>query len=179
VVFTVVFRLKITGLSNLPETGGFIIASNHNSLIDPPLVGSSIRQPVYFMAKKELFKIPVFGRLITATHAFPVNREFPGPSAIKKAIGLLRKGKVLLVFPEGTRKSESKKIHKGVALLAHKAGVPVIPAKIHNNRQIYRLRQLKFEMGGPINFSISPGEKAASSMYADFSEKIMSRIISL
>lgn len=177
-IFKTLFRLKVTGRKNLPE-GGFIIASNHNSLADPPLVGSSIRQPVYFMAKKELFNIPVFGTFIRSTHAFPVNRDAPELSSIKKAINMLKSGKVLLVFPEGTRKSAAKKMHKGVALLAHKAGVPVVPSRIYNNENITKLRPLRYVIGDPVKFMLKTNEKASSMTYNQFASLIMEKIMSL
>ncbi len=177
ILFKFIYRLKITGKENLPK-GGFIIASNHNSLADPPLVGSSISSPVYFMAKRELFEIPFFGTVIKSTHAFPVNRKAPELSSIKKAINLLKNGNVLLVFPEGTRKSNAS-IHRGVALLAHKAGVPVVPSKIYNNDKILKLAKLRYVIGKPVDFIISPEKRATSRLYMDFSSMIMDRISKL
>ncbi len=176
-IFKTLFRLKIIGKNNLPESG-FIIASNHNSLIDPPLIGSSIKKPVYFMAKKELFQIPIFGEIISSTHAFPVNRETPELSSLKKAINLLKSGKVLLIFPEGTRKSTSR-IHRGVAFLAHKSNVPVVPSKIYNNQDIFKLRQLKYVIGKPVKFMLPSDKRACSKTYSQFSSQIMENINSL
>lgn len=178
IIFKTLFRFKVIGKSNLPE-GGFIIASNHNSLIDPPLVGSALKQPVYFMAKKELFRIPVFGTIISSTHAFPIDREYPVMSSIRKAINLLKSGKVLLVFPEGTRKLEAKKIRGGVALLAHKANVPVVPSRIYNNQNIVKLPTLKYVIGEPVKFMLKPNERASSRKYSQFSSLIMEKIRSL
>ena len=130
------------------------------------------------MAKKELFEIPAFGTLISSTHAFPVSRTAPELSSIKKAISLLRSGKVLLVFPEGTRKSNAK-IHRGVALLAHKAGAPVVPSKIYNNQNICRLPRLKYVIGKPMKFELRPEEKASSEKYNQFASRVMEKISAL
>ncbi|MBN2406129.1 MAG: 1-acyl-sn-glycerol-3-phosphate acyltransferase [Elusimicrobia bacterium] len=168
------FRLKVTGRENLPA-GGYIIASNHNSYFDPPLVGVCNVKGVYFMAKKELFYVPVLGTAIRKTHAFPVDRENPGPSSIKRAIGLLRSGKVLLIFPEGTRKS-SHKIHSGVSMLSHKSGVPVVPSRIYNNDRMKSFARLKYVIGKPVYFPFLPGEKAPEGEYESFAEAVMSKI---
>lgn len=177
IIFKTVFRLKVTGKENLPD-GGFIIASNHNSLIDPPLVGAALRQPVYFMAKKELFEIPIFGALIRSTHAFPVDRTAPELSSIKKAISLLKSGKVLLIFPEGTRKTTGK-IHRGIVLLAHKAGVPVVPSKIYNNENIRKLLQIRYVIGKPMTILPESGKRVSSKTYRQFVSQVMEEIKAL
>ncbi|MFH1415894.1 MAG: lysophospholipid acyltransferase family protein [Elusimicrobiota bacterium] len=178
IIFRVAFRLNVYGRYNMPA-GPCLIVSNHNSLIDPPLVSSCLRRPIYFMAKKELFDIPVFGDLIRSAHAFPVNRHAADLSTVKKAIKLLKSGRSLLLFPEGTRKKSDKKIHRGVSLLAHKAGVPVVPCRLFNNEKPYRFRRLACRIGKPVNFSLLPGEKANSRLYLDFAEELVNRIYEL
>ena len=181
IIFKTVFRLKVSGKENLPLCG-FIIASNHNSLIDPPLVGASLERGVYFLAKKELFDIPIFGNIIKMTHAFPVDRNTPGADFFKKALKLLKSRKILLIFPEGTRKSISgighsaKKINRGVAMLAHKSGVPVVPSKIYNNKNLWGLPRLRYVIGHPIHFPLPPDKKASSNDYLKFSEIITDKI---
>ncbi len=73
-VFQVLCRWEVEGRENVPSSGGLILAPNHLSYLDPPLAGSAVRRPVYFMAKRELFSVPVLGWLIRRTHAFPVSR---------------------------------------------------------------------------------------------------------
>lgn len=176
-VFKVFFHLRICGRDNLPQ-GGFIIASNHNSLIDPPLIGASIPRSVYFMAKKELFDIPILGKIIESTHAFPIDRKSPSPATFKKVLNLLISGKILLVFPEGTRKS-SRQIHRGVAVLAHKANVPVVPSRIYYYENIIKFPRLIYKIGHSVRFPISSLEKATPSQYRNFSHSIMDKINSL
>jgi 1-acyl-sn-glycerol-3-phosphate acyltransferase len=97
------FGLEATGRELVPATGPVLIVSNHVSVLDPPLVGGSVPRPVFFLAKEELFRIPLFGRLIRALNARPVRRDGSDMRALKAALGLLREGRALLVFPEGTR----------------------------------------------------------------------------
>jgi 1-acyl-sn-glycerol-3-phosphate acyltransferase len=177
IIFKTLYRLKIFRRAELPE-GGFIIAANHNSLADPPLIGASFRRPVYFMAKKELFEIPLFGDLINSTNAFPVKRGKPDRDSIRKAVSMLKAGKIILVFPEGTRKAKGQ-AQRGISLLAHKAGVPVVPSRIINNSDFIKFRQLKYIVGKPMKFGCPPDKRAASREYKDFASRIMQEIYSL
>lgn len=127
------FRLMVTGREHLPP-GGFIVAANHASFLDPPLVGSSVPLPrqVCFMAKSELFKIPLLGPIISRVGSFPVIRGTPDRKAIRHALELLQAGGVLGVFPEGTRSKngELQQPEPGIALIALKSGAPVVPAAL-------------------------------------------------
>ncbi|MFC2060916.1 lysophospholipid acyltransferase family protein [Elusimicrobiota bacterium] len=177
IFFKLFFRFKVSGKENLPE-GGFIVASNHNSLTDPPFIGCCIPRSVYFMAKKELFKIPFLGRIIRHTHAFPVDRHTPGPSTLKTALKLLQSGKIVLVFPRGTRKSRGK-LYNGAAVLAHKSALPVVPARIYNNENIFKLMPLSCRFGEPVSFPVHCSEKASSEQYSEFTRLIMEKSESL
>ncbi len=130
--FSLAFRWRIEGAENIPSQGGVIIASNHISLWDPPVVGSAIARPVHFMAKEELFAIPVFSWIITRLNAFPVRRGTADRGAIRKAITLLEQGEVVGLFPEGTRSKTDKlgQPEPGVAMIAHKVGVPIVPTAV-------------------------------------------------
>ena len=178
IIYKTLYRLKIEGRDNIPPGTGYIIASNHNSYADPPLVGACLKQPVYFMAKKELFKIPVLGWLISKVHAYPVDRSAPRPSSIKKSIQMLREGKVILIFPKGTRRKDAE-IQSGLSLLAHKSGVPVVPSRIFNNYDMRRFHPLKYKIGKPVNFPRKPDEKSDSDTYRQFAAEIMDRINSI
>ncbi|MDR3591457.1 MAG: lysophospholipid acyltransferase family protein [Negativicutes bacterium] len=127
------FRLKSSGQEHLPS-GGCVIASNHMSLLDPPVIGCSlpVSRGIHFMAKQELFKIPIFSWIIAHLGAFPVRRGMSDRNAIRTAIDLLRSGEIVGMFPEGTRSSTGQlgKALPGMAMLAVKAGVPVVPAAI-------------------------------------------------
>ncbi len=129
--FKIFLRLKITGQEFIPQKGGCIVASNHISFLDPPLMGSAINRPSYFMAKSELFNNKLFAKFFKMAHTFPVKRNEQDHSAITTALDLLKKGKVLVIFPEGGRNIDgSKEIQLGVGFLAQLANVPVLPALV-------------------------------------------------
>ena len=97
------FGLRVKGAEHVPARGPALIVSNHQSILDPPVIGGAARRQIYFLAKAELFRIPMFGSLIRALHARPVRREGSDPGALRTAAQLLGEGKALLIFPEGTR----------------------------------------------------------------------------
>ncbi len=113
------FGLRVRGAEHVPASGPALIVSNHQSILDPPVIGGAARRQIYFLAKAELFRIPMFGSLIRALHARPVRREGSDPGALRTAAQLLGEGKALLVFPEGTR-----------SMLAVTSGAPVVPVYV-------------------------------------------------
>lgn len=129
-----VYRMKIYGLENVPKKIPFIICSNHLHMLDPTTISSTIPfgYRVYFMAKKELFRNPILAFLLRRVGAFPVNREEADYAAIKKSYQLLKEGKIIGLFPEGTRSKEGilRKAQDGAALIAVRSGVPIMPVAI-------------------------------------------------
>jgi 1-acyl-sn-glycerol-3-phosphate acyltransferase len=134
-----IVRVKIRGSNNIPESGPFIIASNHISYYDPPLVGSFARREVNFMAKKELFKNRLFGALISHLNAHPINRTGFDKAAIDLALKILETGKGLVIFPEGTRarKWDFLPPKPGIGLIAATSGAPVVPAYIQGLNKLW------------------------------------------
>ncbi|MCE5285499.1 MAG: 1-acyl-sn-glycerol-3-phosphate acyltransferase, partial [Pelosinus sp.] len=126
-LFTALFHLKVNGQANIPSQGGVIIASNHVSNWDPPMLGTAMQRPLCALAKEELFKVPVFSFIIRKLNAFPIRRGAADRAAISAALKLLKEGKAVLLFPEGTRSKDGKlgEGKHGVAMLAVKAGVPI------------------------------------------------------
>jgi len=126
------FGLRVRGAEHVPESGPALIVSNHQSILDPPVIGGAARRQIYFLAKAELFRIPMFGSLIRALHARPVRREGSDPGALRTAAQLLGEGKALLVFPEGTRSLNGRlgEGKSGVGMLAVTSGAPVVPAYV-------------------------------------------------
>ena len=108
------------------------MAINHLSMLDPILVGAVIPRPICFMAKEELFRYPVLGRILRWVHAFPVRRGEPDREAIQYALRRLREGQVVGIFPEGTRSPDGRllELQGGTALLALKSGAPILPVAI-------------------------------------------------
>lgn len=129
--FRVFLRLEITGAEKIPKNGPLVIASNHLSLLDPPLIGVAATRKVNFMAKKELF-VPVLGDIYMALGAFPVKRGGADRTAIKHGIDLLLDGKVLAIFPEGTRSKTGQlgNAEPGALMMAGKARAAIVPAAI-------------------------------------------------
>lgn len=166
-ILSVFFRWDIKGKDYIPQSGPVIIASNHLSNWDPPLIGCAIYRPLRFMAKDELFKIGAFGWLITKLGAFPVRRGVADRTAIRMALNLLENGEVLGVFPEGTRSKtgELGTAEPGVAMLALKSGATVIPAAITGTNRVFSegqlLPQFKLRFGKPIVVQKGKADKEA------------------
>jgi 1-acyl-sn-glycerol-3-phosphate acyltransferase len=131
-------RFKVTGRGNLPRRGAVIFAPNHLSDIDPVLVGFSALRPLAYMAKKPLFDIAVLGPMMRFANAFPVEQNSPDRAALRNAVAQLKMGHSLVIFPEGQCSQDGKlqPMLPGVALLALKCNVPVIPVGIVNSNML-------------------------------------------
>lgn len=131
-IFKAFYRYKIVNKNNIPEQGGFIVASNHLSFSDPVLLGLGQKRRLFFMAKLELFKNKFFGALIRALGAFPVERGAGDGKAIKTGEDLIKEGNVMTIFIEGGRSKtgDFMRPRSGCALVAQQMQVPVIPACI-------------------------------------------------
>lgn len=151
------YRLEARGLENLPADVGFVLGANHTSSFDPWPLGMPLwpRRQLYFMAKVELF-LPVLGPILRAGGAFPVRRGEADLEAIEAAVQLCKEGKVVAMFPEGTRKAKGlrKKFeHRprtGSARIALAAQVPLVPAAIKGSDRLSRLAKLRVAYGRPV-----------------------------
>jgi 1-acyl-sn-glycerol-3-phosphate acyltransferase len=149
--------LRAEGVENVPKDGGFVLAANHTSNFDPWPLGLPIwpRRYLRFMAKSELFSW-LLGPVITAGGAFPVRRGEGDLEAMEKAIGLVREGHAVVMFPEGTRrkkglrKKHTARPHTGAARIALEAGVPLVPAAIAGTDRLSRLERLRVRYGKPV-----------------------------
>ncbi len=158
VLFKVLFRLQVFGRDNIPLKGGFILASNHISYLDPPALSVACPRELCFLAKEELF-IGVFGRLIANLNAFPIKGQPGELMSLRRAIKELEAGRTLIIFPEGRRTADGRlgKPMPGVGLLAAKAGVCIVPAFIEgSNRALpidskfIRPKKIKVYFGKPL-----------------------------
>ncbi len=154
IFYIIVYRITVIGEENIPkEKGGYIIASNHVSNNDPPVVGITFKGKYTFMAKEELFhKNPIFTWLITKLGAFPVKRGAKdGAQAIQKALESLKNGRIFVIFPEGTRSKDGElgRAKSGVTLVAAQAKVPVVPVFIKYGRKKFR-REIQISIGEKI-----------------------------
>jgi 1-acyl-sn-glycerol-3-phosphate acyltransferase len=151
IFFTILFRLRAVGVENIPLQGPVMLCSNHISNLDPPLLGTKVPRKVHFMAKAELFDVPLLAPLIRALGAFPVKRGGVSKEAIRTAIGLLKDGNVMCVFPEGTRNNLAAMGKKGAATLALRAGASVVPIAIVGDYRLFRRMTVVY--GQPLDLS--------------------------
>lgn len=181
--FTAWDRFETVGKDNLPAARGFILAANHVSYLDPPVFGAGIYRPISFLAKEELFRIPVFGTVITLLGAVPV----AGGSDFRTMRAIIRKlkhGAAVLIFPEGTRSSSgemSGDIKSGVAFLAHAAGVPIVPCFVEGTdrvlprgRRFPRPHKIRLHIGRAYEVPETQADKALH--YEHAASEVMERI---
>lgn len=131
-IFHTYFRGRIYGAEKIPQSGSYIIVSNHASNLDPPILGIAVRRPISFMTKEELFDVPVLKQIITLYGGYPVKRDAIDLAAIRSAIKYLDRGFLAGIFLEGTRTPDGKinEPKLGAALIAAKTQTPLIPASI-------------------------------------------------
>lgn len=145
-----IFRIKLEGTENIPDSGAFIICSNHRSNFDPVILGVAVKRNMFFMAKIELFKVPVLGFVVRKLGAFPVSRGRHDQQAIETAISVVKSGNILAMFPEGTRMKTSHepgRFQSGVSRVAYKAGCSVLPAAIIANGRVRPFRRTIVRIG--------------------------------
>lgn len=139
-IFYLLFRVKVVGKEHAKYTGKMILISNHVSNYDPIFVHLVVRPKVYFMAKEELFKNPLLRWLITRLGAFPVGRGRGDLGAIKNSFKILKEGKTLGIFPEGTRSKDgmTKAFQHGAAMIALRTDSPVLPIYLARRPKLFR-----------------------------------------
>ncbi|GLX69003.1 lysophospholipid acyltransferase family protein [Paenibacillus glycanilyticus] len=175
VLYGLLFRFEVKGLEHIPKDGPVMLCSNHISLLDPPAVGIRVPRKVHYMAKEELFKVPVFGPLIRAWGAFPVKRGV-GKDAIRSALNLLGEGKVMGIFPEGTRNSDGAAgtaAKKGAAMIAYRSGATIIPCAVVGRYRLFGKTRVFY--GKPVDISAIINESSPDKLDR-ITDAIMSRI---
>jgi 1-acyl-sn-glycerol-3-phosphate acyltransferase len=187
VIVPIVARLRVEGLENVPRHGGAILAPNHISSVDIPLVAYPIPRVSHFMAKAELFRVPVLGGFIRLVGTFPVRRGESDREALRVAGRLLAEGRLVVVFPEGHRSEERALIeaHTGIALIAMRADVPVIPVAIWGSEQVFHDRRylwnrptVTIRYGEPVKLQAA-GTRRTSADIKRGTEEIMGRIAAM
>ena len=155
-------RWEVTGREHVPQAGGVLLVANHTSYADPPIVGAACPRPVHFMAKSELFAIPLLSAFIRRTHAFPVKREAADQQALRRALRLLRGDRVLLIFPEGSRSPDGRLMpfEAGAAFVALASEAQVVPVGIDGadrllppGKPILLPAKLRVRFGPPVDLS--------------------------
>jgi 1-acyl-sn-glycerol-3-phosphate acyltransferase len=179
------YRLSWTGLDRLPPEGGFVMAANHTSSLDPWPLGFPLwpKRQLFFMGKVELFN-PVLGPILRAGGAFPVRRGEGDLEAIEAAKEICREGGIVAMFPEGTRQTKGlrkKFAHRprsGSARIAMEAGVPLVPAAIKGSDKLLRLHKLKVGYGEPVPYD-DLLELPPRDAHQAATERLMERIYAL
>ncbi|SDB91429.1 1-acyl-sn-glycerol-3-phosphate acyltransferase [Pelagirhabdus alkalitolerans] len=171
------FRMEVIGAENIPKSGPVIICSNHISNFDPPMVGGSAPRVVHFLAKEELFEKKWLKPILTNVNAFPIKRGMSDRNALRKALGLLKEGKTLGLFPEGTR-SKSMELGKGlsgVGFFALRSEATVVPCAIIGPYKIGR--KLKIVYGKPVNMKQLREDKVSAKEATDHIMENIRKII--
>lgn len=172
------WRFRVEGAENVPAAGPLIVASNHVSYMDPVALGVASPRPIAYMAKVELFLIPVLGPLIARLNAYPVDRRKSPLVGIKKSVEILRAGKAIGIFPQGTRVFTGEgTAREGVALLASLGKAPVVPARIFGSHAALRFHQIKVAFGKPLR--LPKDRKASREDLANFTAEVMNSIRAL
>lgn len=172
-VFKPLYRVEAIGLGNFPKEGGVLLCSNHIHNFDPIIVGIMAPRPVHYMAKEEIFKVPVLGNIVRKCNAFPVKRGFNDREALRTGLKILKDGHVFGLFPEGTR-SKNGELGKGLSgagFFALRSTASVVPCAVIGPYKSFR--KLKVVYGQPIDLEEMRKEKASAEQVT---ELIMSKI---
>ncbi len=181
-----VFRIQVFGMENEPPEGGYIACPNHISFFDPVICAVAVKRQLHFMAKKELFSVPILGKLITSLGAFPVDRTGSSVGTIKQTIGLLRDGNAVGIFPQGHRfageepASTREHIKTGAAMTAFRAGVPIVPMYIETKKNKVRMfRPIRIYVGKPLTLDEMGLLKGGTEEYERAVNLVFDRILEL
>ena len=181
------WRIRVQGRDNLPRRGGVILASNHQSGLDPVVVGGIVNRPIYWLAKIEYVVTPKVAWFFRSVGVIPVNRDAPEHVALENAAATVRSGKIFGIYPEGTRSPDGRiyKGYTGVARIADMTGAPVVPCGVLNTLEALpkgkiMARPLKCEVrfGPALYFKMGTGEDPHEA-YRRFTDDVLDAIASL
>jgi len=180
-IYKFVFRGQLIGRENIPKKNSYIMVSNHGSLLDPPLLGHALRRNISFMAKAELFKIPLLGFIIKACGAYPVKRGIVDKNTIKTACKKLSNDNCIGIFIDGTRQKNGRvnKPKQGAALLAFKNQKLLLPVAIVNSHRLIRFKffipmfsKIIIKVGKPVHPPQSSSRDDLNSVTMQLQDKI-------
>ena len=178
-IFKIWLRWEVFGRENIPAEGPVVIAANHLSLLDPPVLGAAATRKVHFMAKSELFKPAWFGALIRKLGAFPVRRGAMDRDAIKTGLTILKENKVLAVFPEGTRSKtgELGRAGGGAFMMAVKCKAKIVPAYIYGTdlKRHPGWPKVRVIFGKPMEYNpdMGTGRESLDELGASWKEEVL------
>lgn len=192
--FKIYHRWEIYGAENVPAAGPAILASNHASFLDPPLVGAATTREINYLARDTLFRFPVIGSILRNVNAVPVDREGKGAAGLRAIMDRLKQGGAIILFPEGTRTpdGELKEAKSGIGFTVLKSPAPVVPVRVFgtfaalNRRQsVPRPHRVAVVFGRPIDLSALRTEAESCSktrlreIYEETTTEIMRAIAEL
>jgi 1-acyl-sn-glycerol-3-phosphate acyltransferase len=175
------YGIRVKGTEHFPRKGGFILATNHISYYDPPLVGGWCPRGLYYLAKKELFK-PWAGWILRGVHALPVRRGAVDRKTLDTCVEIIQSGSGLLIFPEGTRarKGSFLPAKPGIGMIALRAACPIVPAYIKGSNHLtdcfWRRERMSITYGEPLTASEVASFTVDKQGYLALSETVMERI---
>src|SRR6516225_4796715 len=188
------FRWQVFNPERVPETGAVILASNHASFLDPPLVGAGIKRGINYLARESLFRFPGIGALLHSWSAVPVDRDGGGAAGLKAILDRLLAGGGIILFPEGTRTRDGhlQPARSGIGLVVVKSNAPVVPVRVFGTYEAYG-RHRKFphptriavKYGEPMRFETLRAEAKTCSksrlkeIYQEIADEIMAAIAKL
>lgn len=193
-VFCGPFRARFYGADRVPRTGPVILAANHASYLDPPLIGAGLPRLVHFLARNDLFDSRLLGALLRSWQVVPVDRDGAGAAGLKAILDRLLAGGAILLFPEGTRSPDGRlqPARPGIGLIIAKSTCPVVPVRVFGTFEAWgrhqrrpRLRRLAVTYGAPLDFAEQRAEARAAprarlkAIYQEIAEALMARIAAL
>ena len=177
------FNYRVIGAENMIEEGPCIIAANHCSYLDPPLVGVACQRAIHYLARKSLLDIPVLGPILPQLNVIPVDQKNADRSALMGAIRVVKNGGAVLIFPEGSRSwdGDLQPAQPGIGMIVAKTGAPVVPVRVFGTFETYprgatlpRLSSIKVAIGKRLTFS--DADFVPNKDYAACSRSIMNAI---
>jgi 1-acyl-sn-glycerol-3-phosphate acyltransferase len=193
-MFAVYFRWSVFNPERVPLTGGVILASNHASFLDPPLVGSGLHRDINYLARESLFRFPGIGALLRSWNSVPVDRDGGGAAGLKAILERLLAGGGIILFPEGTRTTDGQlqKARSGIGLTVIKSDAVVIPVRVFGtfeafgkNHKFPRPKKVSVKYGEPMRFEKLRAEAKDCSkprlkeIYQQVADEIMAAIAEL
>jgi 1-acyl-sn-glycerol-3-phosphate acyltransferase len=185
--FRVMGDWKVEGGENVPARGALILAPNHLSFLDPPLIGCALDRTAWFMAKAELFRIRPLGWFFSALRAYPVQRGVGDRAALKRTLAMLARGDAVTLFPEGTRSQSGDlgEAEVGIGMIALRSGAPIVPVAILGTDGVlprgarwFRKGRIRVRFGKPLQIS-APDGRAGREEYAAVARRVMEEIRAL
>jgi 1-acyl-sn-glycerol-3-phosphate acyltransferase len=193
-MYAVYFRWRVFGADNVPLKGGVILASNHASFLDPPLVGAGLPRAINYLARESLFRFPGIGALLRSWNSVPVDRDGGGAAGLRKILNRLLAGGAIILFPEGTRTPDGRlqPARSGIGLTVIKSDAVVIPVRTFGtfeafgrNHKFPRPHRVAVKYGRPVRFEKLRAEAKVCSkvrlkeIYQEVADEIMAAIAKL